>query len=105
MLGDEGGYVAEDEQREVCIEKTLLEATNDMDHDVCDLGKELFVISSELGPPSVYKGPESESDKVVYLVVEFAWTGLGEEEWGQVGAGWKVRKEEASGEACWLLVA
>lgn len=85
MLGDEGGYVAQDEQREVSIEKTLLEGTNEVRDYGRDLREKLLVISSELCPPSVYKGSEGESDKVVYFVVEFVWTGWGEEE------GWQGR--------------
>lgn len=104
MLSDEGWNVAKDEQRKVCIEKTLLKGPNDMRHDACSLGEELLVVSSELGPPGVHKGSESEGYEVVYLVVEFGWTGRREEQRGQVGAGLKVREEETSREACRLLL-
>ena len=70
-----------------------------MRHDARNLGEELPVISREFCPPCVYECAESECNKVVYLVVEFAWAGWGEEQRGQVCTGWEVWEEETSDEA------
>lgn len=104
MLGDEGGNVAKDEQRKVCIEKPPLEGVDGMRDDGRDLGKKLLVVSGELGPPGVDKRAECESDQVVNLVVELGRAGGREEQRGQVGARWEVGEEQTSRETCGLLL-